>query len=253
MYVDSEKFPKPDDHNVKVWRYMDFPKFISLISTKHLFFSSIKTLRLQDNFEGIFSRIARDQNPFLDDGNDIRKWLNDLLIPRICINCWHINEYESVAMWDLYSRYSQGIAIQSTFNQLSSSFDTTERTINIGMVKYIDYSNESNLSLDQPMSVILHKRKSYEFERELRAVVIPDELLPKTLNGKTIPVDGAVMSDFIRTGGVYVPVNINRLISKIYLYPKTPKWVHDTIISALEKYEIEKNVVQSDLDEDPLK
>ena len=35
------------------------------------------------------------------------------------VNCWHINEHESAAMWDLYLKSNEGIAIQSTYQKLA--------------------------------------------------------------------------------------------------------------------------------------
>jgi len=38
------------------------------------------------------------------------------------VSCWHESEYESDAMWKLYSASGQGIAIESTVGQLRESF-----------------------------------------------------------------------------------------------------------------------------------
>lgn len=40
---------KPDDENSKIWRYMDFPKFVSLLH-KNLFL--VQSCYLNDKFEG---------------------------------------------------------------------------------------------------------------------------------------------------------------------------------------------------------
>lgn len=37
------------------------------------------------------------------------------------ISCWHMNEYESAAMWKLYAKSSDAIAIQTTFQKLCES------------------------------------------------------------------------------------------------------------------------------------
>jgi hypothetical protein len=39
------------------------------------------------------------------------------------VNCWHQNEFESEAMWRLYSENHKGIAIQTTFQDLVDSID----------------------------------------------------------------------------------------------------------------------------------
>jgi hypothetical protein len=50
------------------------------------------------------------------------KILFEALPEIILINGWHYNEYESAAMWDLYSQANAGIAIQSTYRKLRDSF-----------------------------------------------------------------------------------------------------------------------------------
>jgi len=51
-------FEQPDDLDVKIWRYMDFSKYVRLLSTKSLFFPSAKTLAdpLIDPFEGALTQ-----------------------------------------------------------------------------------------------------------------------------------------------------------------------------------------------------
>ena len=56
----------------------------------------------------------------------------------VAVNCWHENEHESAAMWKLYIKSVEGIAIQSTYSKLKKSFINDE-IIFIGKVKYIDY------------------------------------------------------------------------------------------------------------------
>jgi hypothetical protein len=56
----------------------------------------------------------------------------------VLINGWHYNEYESAAMWNLYSHENAGIAIQSTTTKLSKCFEDNKKdTIWIGKVQYL--------------------------------------------------------------------------------------------------------------------
>jgi hypothetical protein len=83
------------------------------------------------------------------------------------LNSWHINEYESAAMWKLYLESDEGIAIQSTLGRLNKSLKDTKETIFIGKIKYIDYEKESIPESNQYYP-FLYKRKSFEYEKELR-------------------------------------------------------------------------------------
>ncbi len=44
---------KPKNENSKIWRYLDFAKFISILDRKALFF--VRADRLSDKFEGSYS------------------------------------------------------------------------------------------------------------------------------------------------------------------------------------------------------
>lgn len=50
MYKWNENFTQPSNLDVKVWRYMDFTKFIYFLHTDKLFFSRVD--KLSDSFEG---------------------------------------------------------------------------------------------------------------------------------------------------------------------------------------------------------
>jgi hypothetical protein len=84
------------------------------------------------------------------------------------VSCWHKSEYESEAMWRLYS--AECIAIESTIGQLQSSF-RDERSIIIENVRYMDFENDSIEKGYKHYGLFL-KRKSFEYEKEVRAIVL---------------------------------------------------------------------------------
>lgn len=53
MYKLHELFIEPQDQNAKIWRYIDFTKFVSLIDSQELFFA--RADKFDDPFEGSFS------------------------------------------------------------------------------------------------------------------------------------------------------------------------------------------------------
>ena len=55
MYKKNSTFVQPDDEEIKVWRYMDFTKLISLIDSRRLFFA--RADKLGDSFEGSYPKI----------------------------------------------------------------------------------------------------------------------------------------------------------------------------------------------------
>ncbi len=151
MYEAHPLFKQPENEDVKVWRCMDFTKFVSLLDSQCLYFTRVD--KFNDPFEGSwpqFNVLARQCIPegipenardsylkaMTNMGEINRQWLKFH-----AINCWHMNEHESAAMWKLYLKSDEGIAIQSTYKKLKDSLIDEER-IFLSIVNYIDYDNE---------------------------------------------------------------------------------------------------------------
>lgn len=251
MYQDHECFVKPENPDCKIWRYIDFTKFVDFLATSSLFFS--RADEFTDPFEGSWPvtniRIREERPELFIQGAPIEivKQLQQITYRQIrkfvFINCWHINEYESAAMWNLYLKSNEGVAVQSTFNKLITSFDEdTEYSVHVGKVHYIDYERyfmpETNLFYP-----FLHKRRSFEHEKELRAIIM--KFPPK--NGGGLDFD-AEPFEF----GFKSLVDLRVLIDKIYVAPTAPKWIFDLIKTVLEQFSIDKEIVQSSLDSTPI-
>lgn len=239
MYKEHPGFEKPRNEKARIWRYMDFTKFVSLLDRKALFFP--RADKLGDPFEGSFSEanipiraeIYRGEIP-LEDISEIYKRLREFT----AISCWHINWYESAAMWKLYLKSDEGIAIRSNFDRLRNSLRDEKHDIFIGKVKYIDY--EKDAIPEGPLPSFVHKRKSFKHEVELRAVI--QKLPPRGLSSRS-------KRPFV--DGLYVPVDLDVLISRIYLAPTCPEWLFELVKSVTRKYGLKKEVFQSDLDRVP--
>ena len=55
-----------------------------------------------------------------------------------------MNEFESAAMWNLYLKSNEGIAIQSTYKSLKRTLDKRrgDKDIVVGQVEYIDFNKD---------------------------------------------------------------------------------------------------------------
>jgi hypothetical protein len=148
------------------------------------------------------------------------------------LNCWHLNPHESAAMWSLYLKSNEGIAIQSTYRRFCASFHKASMPVFVGQVKYIDYETEAFIEPANMFSAFLHKRKSFEHEREVRAIVghykAPDD------------------------HGQYVPTDLGILIEAIHIAPNAPAWFFQVVQGTLDRFGISVPVLQSDLMKKPL-
>ena len=153
MYAKHPVLEPPPEKAV-LWRYMDFTKFVSLLSTKALYFARADTLG--DPFEGSLTKRNRDLRPIFlqsigfgtDEFPDAAQNLAEILqrIRNInLVNCWHENTYESEAMWKIYAREKDGIAVKTTFERLRDSFICDE-DIYIGTVR-VDSGRGQNRTL----------------------------------------------------------------------------------------------------------
>ena len=87
---------------------------------------------------------------------------------RYYVSCWHINETINFKMWCRYAPTTESIAIRTSVAKLR---DELPAYVDIGMVKYIDYSVDRLPTLNM-LEYITHKNKKYEHEQELRAVAM---------------------------------------------------------------------------------
>jgi hypothetical protein len=252
MYKSHPIFEPPTDENQTIWRYLDFTKFVSLIDTRTLFFA--RADQLGDRFEGsasklnvmLFPQLYQTIYQFLSN-DDITSLAAQLRRSRqgflswTFANCWHMNEHESAAMWGLYLKSDEGIAIKSSFARLKNGLTNATQDVYIGKVKYIDYGTEW-IPDGNTLSAFLHKRKGFEHERELRAII------------QTAPViDNKIDFKLEQTSiGINIPVVLDSLIATVHVSPTSSDWFYDLVKSVLKRYQIPVAVKKSSLADDPV-
>lgn len=235
---------------------MDLAKFISLLSKEALYFAC--PTEFSDSYEGYMPkswlmepaqtlqkqheqvesmgiqaanlpRSSEDVSNVIDachDGiNNAFENVIQEIISTTGVNCWHKSDYESEAMWKLYSTSGQGIAIESTIGQLRDSIIDNE-TLEIENVRYISENDPK-----ENYGVIFLKRKSFEHEKELRATVSLRE------NGK----------------GTLVKCDLDKLINHIYISPFAEPYFKEIVenICVGKVQNINKPITQSILFDKP--
>ena len=184
MYKPHDHVNTPFDRTV-IWRYMSIASFSALLLDNALFFTRLD--RAEDPWDGVFPRRSREPDEVAEFFSRGDKEIDPLYrkLARVavehstnpelgrasyCISCWHMNRFESDAMWKVYSLLGQGIAIRSTVGRLKKSFSSAERPIFIGRVEYHDYEKVL-INPAMVFPVVFCKRKSFQHERELRCVL----------------------------------------------------------------------------------
>lgn len=231
MYTHNPNITLPENPDTIVWKYLDLSKFLDLLLAKKLFMS--RSDKFEDQYEGTFSeptfeeikRLSENNPEFLDFYKTHRE--------KVVVSSWHINEYESFAMWQIFTQNSEGLAIQSTIGRLQKALEVEKNFKQyIGQVNYIDYKKEY-IPFDDMFFPFLFKRKSFQYEREVR--IIGD------LSNQEIKIND----------GLKIDVDINQLIEKIYIHPKSENWYKKLVIELVDKlgfdFEIEKSDLESDI------
>ncbi len=233
-------FITPADPNVRIWRYMDFTKYVSMLEKRALYFSRADLLG--DPFEGSFAKAnapRRAGGPIPQEKmaglyefyKGLRQWT--------FVNCWHMSDYESAAMWTIYARSERAIAIQSTYRRLDAAINAHENVF-LGLVSYVDYDSQP-IPENNSFYPYVYKRRSYEYEREIRAVT---QELPDAASALA---DGAVKPPLGKEKGV----DVESLIEVVYISPGSPEWYIDVTAAVTERFGFSIPVQRSSLDEKP--
>ena len=151
MYEPHPIFELPADLNMQIWRYMDFTKFVAMLERDSLWFARADCL--DDPFEGAYTKPMVEKYVAAKGRTKEEKMVeayNRLVLDlaknglrSFYVNWWQINSGESDAMWKLYLKSDEGLAIQATISRLIESANKSGEKILIGKVHYIDYNNAS--------------------------------------------------------------------------------------------------------------
>jgi hypothetical protein len=235
-------FQEPDDLDAPLWRYMSFTKYVSLLETRSLYFS--RADQLGDPYEGSTSSANLQLRPsFYGEEAATKMGANYALLAKMIraftfVSCWYMSTYESAAMWSLYSDGGPSVAVQTTFRRLLESIqDDTD--IYCGLVTYIDYKTEW-MPEGNMFYPFMHKRRSYEHEREVRAVF------------QDWPENFEEQSE-LNHSGRYVAVDLPHLMKRVYIAPAAPSWFEGLVQAVTRRYGLpEVLVTQSELNTGPV-
>ncbi|AOW11144.1 DUF2971 domain-containing protein [Flavobacterium gilvum] len=232
MYLNNPNIKLPQDQDTIVWKYLDLSKFLDLLLSQKLFMS--RSDKFEDQYEGTFSEPTFEEIKKLSIDNP--DFLNYYKTHRekVAISSWHINEYESFAMWQIFTQNSEGLAIQSTVKRLQDALRPENNYKQyIGEVNYIDYKKEY-IPFDDMFFPFLFKRKSFQYEREVR--IISD----------------VTDSNIKLNDGLKINVDISQLIDKIYIHPKSENWYKNLVIQLVKQLGFDFKIEKSDLESDIL-
>jgi len=227
-----------------IWRYIDFSKYVDLLDSKRLFFPRLSVLQKHDPYEGSFIPLLFRQNINQSMKKSLKK--SDKILPNSTfVSCWYLNDSESAALWKLFPKSNEGIAIKSTVGKLKQSLALwIGNNINI-ILRAVVYGHEKvrgqktnnaeSLSFSGD-AAIFTKRQCFEHEKELRLAIYSHDL--------TAPVRP-------NRYGLPLEVDLDAMISEIIISPEAPHWIKDLVERVTKKYGFSFKIKQSRLNKLP--
>jgi hypothetical protein len=208
--------------NEKLWRYCTADRFEWITQKSCLYFAAAN--QFADPFEGavaVQTNLPPADPRYSDMEHTERAFWQLTRLTKL--NCWHRSEYESDAMWNLYSDEGKGIAICSTLVRMRKAFepfrlkpDYGEESLWSGPVEYVDLT-QIRMRGRGSLKRFFFKHLAFAWEREFRLAI---SLTNAEENGVSVPARG-----------VAVPVNLGELIDHIIIGPK---------ISAAQRKRVER-------------
>jgi hypothetical protein len=212
--------PPPE---AKLWRYLSFAKFASLLDAGQLHFTRLD--QFDDHFEGAWPR------------QDLDKWerAEGFYMPEFtersriytAVSCWAESDHESAAMWRLYARGNDGVAIVTSFAKLDELVKSESEAqwprclAGVGRVRYLDHFNEGLMEKKGHGNAFLPfmlKNVSYAHEHEVRALV------QLSLNCDIPP------------GGLDLPIRLTDFVDAIVINPFGQPWFDKTVRGVADRY-----------------
>ena len=146
MYLAHPFLQQPPD-NARLWRYMTPTTFLSMVLGRSLFFATLDSF--EDPYEGVpppavLEATRQQRHPDSDEAaRRLQGWKEMIERCRasICASCWHVGDDESEAMWKLYGRFEDGLAIVTTLASIKATFRDCDVTGGL-----VDYSRRSSFS-----------------------------------------------------------------------------------------------------------
>ena len=222
------------DESVRLWRYIDLARLISLVEKNVVWLARADTFK--DSHEGRFpdemrtwmekayeSFPADDPSP-VKDADDFQ----DYLLKNTFISCWHKNADENIVMWEIYGRDTNAVAVQTTVGRMKSGINASGLSGHSLLLRPVMYERaESVQGVLRYEECFFRKRPHFAFEEEVRISLDTYSPIRPT---KDTPY------------GYDLPLNPNGIIETIYVHPDSSAWLVDVVRSIAKRYQVNADV-----------
>ncbi len=214
---------QPPADDVPIWRFMSVAKLLDILENECLHFARLD--QFEDPWEGeppsnlLWDLHASFDAKLIQIADHARRRSK----LEFFVSSWYLAEHEPASMWKQYLGSDNSLAVCSTYGQLRQVLHATSRRIYLGLVQYDPLAGSRPL---QPFEFVMSKRKSFEHEKEVRALLwnISDPL--------------PLLEELAQTAPRGISVNIipQNLIETIVVSPAAPNWLAPIIEKVLVRY-----------------
>ena len=217
----------------KLRRYLNLPKYLDLLRTHEMYFCLVN--HFQDKFEGALTPIIRNAiNEAYSKGEieyNAEHYAKEAR-EGVYLSCWTMGSHENMALWNLYSNVSTGIAITSNMDNIMKAgreWTATEKVF-LYKVQYIDHYTNPDITLFSPIELLRYKHSAYSFENEFRIVV-----------------DRINRNISVKPKSIKLKVELNDLIEEVTVGPEAEEWFFDLVSDVSQRYGLNIKVRRSKL------
>jgi hypothetical protein len=254
----------------QLWRYMDLPKFIDLITSSTLWLANAEVLASDDPYEGLPGALQFPHRMWTSI-KEVPELLRQQIIEMSCqgtdgtpeaafkswfmqeeqrcimaqsgrrnyyVNCWHGAGHESVAMWKIYGSPGTGVAMVTNAGRLESSLAANNENLYLGAVHYTD-PNFFQIGTPNGFDNIMRKRANYSYEQEVRLVhwhtgEMHDALANFAWNEELMRFEDLIQDTRPIRPGMSLSCDIEIMVEKVIISPFAPSW-YEPMIDRLKK------------------
>jgi len=231
---------------------MDFESFVWMLQEEKIHFH--KAADFDDPFEGAIPNYILEK--YDEEGLDRELRWTEYSRELIFLSCWHQNDTQSAAMWDLYGKGNRSIAVKSSIPDLGRSLEENDLPFGAGSVFYVDFESspdEIGKRSEQIIKEVVEgksnlkdsfhlKRESFEHEREIRVfsmftevLAAQDEWILETKD-YDLPFDLVESDKFDEFSGLVpkqngfnVDVDLDKMIDEVWIGPDASKRIRDAL------------------------
>lgn len=207
-------------------RYMDVPKFISLLQSSSLFLC--RADRFPDRFEGSFTEGTKQLIE-----QSYKKYhiacsyphFKQQLRQGVFISCLSLGIDDNMALWKLYGQSNDCVAITTTVSQMKQALDGYKGVgqLYLRRVEYIRHWKNPEILIKPYSNIFRYKTVGFSFEKEVRIIL--------DRHHETFDADQ-------KDEGVHIPILLNSFLRSIVASPEASPWFKRVVDEISRKYDL---------------